>query len=315
MGEGKPPFDVPDVAIPDLDLRPSKPPAGTSKAPPASSLAPKAVSRAPAPTSGPAPPVIDASPFEIERGSDNSMPSGTPSFGGGLAPSSGLDLELPGSSGPRSMQPQGARPTTSARPSGAARTAAGPSLELAYRRGEAEEEAYDDGPSLGAQILSRVVSLAGFAGAAAACFVYLHRSGGRNPMGLLPHAWDGKSMMTAAIVSVVMFVFSMTFGIWGLFSRPRTWPFVAAGGVMLLESLGMVTVALTSSGADGAPPDGALLVPWLTPTFLALVGLGVASRAAVLWIRGGWARRLATLPLGALGGAIAFVGYEISRFA
>jgi hypothetical protein len=314
MAEGKRTFDVPDVSIPDLDLRsPSgRPQAGPGSSTPASAPPPQA-----------RPPIIDDAPFDIERGmSAERMAMGQhgPMAGAGAPmPSSGLDLDAVPSS-QRNIQaaaPASERmgPAAGAHAPPASQRATPARLELDRRRPQSAVEYVEEPAPLVQRILARMMALLGFAGAAAAGYMYIHRSGGRQPMGLLPHAWDGTSMKTAAAVSLAMFVLSMAFGIWGFITRPRTWGFVLAGGLMLLQSLGMVTVALASSGESGVPPDGALLVPWLTPAFLVLLGLGVSSRAATMWERGGWGRRLATLPVGAIGGAIAFVGYEISRFA
>ena len=304
---------MPDVSIPDLDLRS---PSGRPQAGPGAN--------APAPSAAqPPPPVIDDAPFDIERGmSAERMTMGQhgPMAGAGAPmPASGLDLDgVPSSQ--RNLQaapPASERvgPASGAHPPPASLRGAPAKLELDRRRPQSVVEYVEEPAPLVQRILARVISLLGFGGAAAAGYMYLHRSGGRQPMGLLPHAWDGTSMKTAAAVSLAMFVLAMAFGIWGFITRPRTWGFVLAGGLMLIESLGMVTVALASSGESGVPPDGALLVPWLTPAFLVLIGLGVSTRGAAMWVRGGWGRRLATLPVGAIGGAIAFVGYEISRWA
>jgi hypothetical protein len=63
------------------------------------------------------------------------------------------------------------------------------------------------------------------------------------------------------------------------------------------------------------PPDGVLLIPYLLPTAVLFLALGLLGRAARRFARGGAGRRVTSLPLAAIAGALAFAAFEISRLA
>ena len=84
---------------------------------------------------------------------------------------------------------------------------------------------------------------------------------------------------------------------------------------MLLLALAMVTVTLASTGENPTPPDGVLLVPYVTPVAIALLALGMGLRAGRILGRARGARRVAGVPLAAIAGVLAFVAFEVSRLA
>ena len=90
---------------------------------------------------------------------------------------------------------------------------------------------------------------------------------------------------------------------------------ILSGAALLLLSLAMVTVTLASTGDNPTPPDGALLVPFLAPAVLALLGLGLWGRAARIFTRAYGARKLGGLPLALIAGGLAFAAFEISKLA
>ncbi|AKU94438.1 hypothetical protein AKJ09_01102 [Labilithrix luteola] len=189
-------------------------------------------------------------------------------------------------------------------------------LEVTHRRLDAQRkhaiEVYE--PSLLVKVIGPLLALVVTGGAAFGLVRYAHKGGGFSPMAHLPHAFDGTSMTTSAVVSLVTLALAIALGFLGVRLRPRSWAFVASAAVLLLMALAMVTVALASTGENSAPPDGALLLPYLMPVFVALLGLGVTGRAANAFTREGIAPKLATIPLAALAGAILFAAYETSRF-
>ena len=76
----------------------------------------------------------------------------------------------------------------------------------------------------------------------------------------------------------------------------------------------MVTVTLVSTEEHPAPPDGALLIPYVVPFAILMLGLGVAGRGPSLFLRGG-ARRASSVLAAVAGGAIAFAAVELSALA
>lgn len=189
-------------------------------------------------------------------------------------------------------------------------------LEVTHRRLDAQRRnaVEIDEPSLLVKVLGPVLSIVVTGGAAVGLVRYAHKHGGFSPMAHLPHAFDGTSMTTSAVVSLVTLALAIALGFLGVRLRPRSWAFVASAAVLLFMALAMVTVALASTGENSAPPDGALLLPYMIPAFVALFGLGVTGRAASAFTREGVLPKLVTIPLAALAGAILFAAYEISRF-
>ena len=48
---------------------------------------------------------------------------------------------------------------------------------------------------------------------------------------------------------------------------------IGSGGTWLLASLAMITVTLVATDEHPTPPDGALLIPYVVPLGLLLLGL------------------------------------------
>lgn len=198
--------------------------------------------------------------------------------------------------------------------------AAGTGLELGApsrmaREGADSERGTGRGASTIARLAGLVLSLAVLGGAVYALYRYVHRRGGVDFRIVAPHAFDGSSAIESLAVALASIAFAVTLGFIGLRLKPHSWLMLASGGVVLLLGLAMVTVGLASSGENPTPPDGVLLVPYLLPAALVLLALGVAGRAARTFSGGTMAGRLATVPLAAIAGAIAFAAFELSRFA
>jgi hypothetical protein len=212
---------------------------------------------------------------------------------------------------------------TSAPPSGAhggGRTSGRAGLELAApsrmaREAVAQRHHGDQEPSTGEKIAGLALSVVIAGGAAFALFHYVHHARGIDVTRTLPHAFDGTSATESGALSLVSLVVAVVLAYAGLKLRPYAWAIVAAAGAMLLLTLAMVTVTLASTGENPTPPDGALLVPYLLPAALLMLGLGIVARAARLFALGGGARRGASVPVAAIAGAILFIAFEASRFA
>jgi peptidoglycan/LPS O-acetylase OafA/YrhL len=116
-------------------------------------------------------------------------------------------------------------------------------------------------------------------------------------------------------VAIGAFAFAIVLGYAALKARPRSYALLVASATTLLASLAMVTVTLVATDEHPSPPDGALLVPYVVPVALVALGLGVGGRGAVLFRRGGVGRRLLSPAVAAVGGAIAFAAFELSRLA
>jgi serine/threonine protein kinase len=170
-------------------------------------------------------------------------------------------------------------------------------------------------PALGSKAAGLALSIIVGGGTAFALWKYMHHAGGFDVTRALPHAFDGTSATESGAISLVSLVVAVIVGFVGLRFKPHAWAVVAAGGTILLIALAMVTVTLASTGENPTPPDGALLVPYLFPAAVLMLALGVKGRAARLFAAGHGARRLASVPLAAIAGAIAFLAFEASRFA
>ena len=65
---------------------------------------------------------------------------------------------------------------------------------------------------------------------------------------------------------------------------------------------------------DHTPPDGALLIPYVIPLAIVLLGFGLAARGPRLFLQGGSRRAIAAIA-GLAGGALVFVALETSTLA
>ena len=208
---------------------------------------------------------------------------------------------------------------TSARTSGApGRTSGG--LELAapsrmVREGARAPRDEDEEPSTGGKMLARLVALVLSGATAFALWRYVHRTGGLDVTRALPHAFDGTSATESGALSLLALAVAVAVGFIGLRFKPHAWGIIASGGVLLFLSLAMVTVTLASTGESPTPPDGVLLVPYLFPAAVLLLALGLMGRAARLFALGGVKRRLATVPVAAIAGLLAFLAFEASGLA
>jgi hypothetical protein len=231
-----------------------------------------------------------------------------------MPPSQWSPSSRPGSmsGAPPSLRPSGAPVARSGAPG-----ALGSGLEVSYRRTDARA-LVDDGatdPTTGQRIAGWFASLTVAGAAAAGLFRLAHRPAGISLTGTMPHAFDGTSMIASGALSLVALAAAITVGWLGLRVRPRSWAWVSAGGGLLLIALAMVTVTLASSGENSAPPDGALLVPYLAPLTIGLFALGTLGRAASLFARDGVLRKVSTIPVAAVAGAIAFFAIETAKAA
>jgi len=189
-------------------------------------------------------------------------------------------------------------------------------LEVAHVRPSARRHVDDDDapPSVGARIAGFVIATSVLGGAAFALFRFV-KPHGLSPTKLLPHAFDGTSAPESGVVALTGLVLAIALGFAGIKAAPRSWAWVGSGAAMLLLSLAMVTVTLASTGENPEPPDGALLVPYLAPAALLMLGLGVGGRAAALFARRGIGRKLGAIPVAAIAGAICFVAFAASKLA
>jgi hypothetical protein len=146
---------------------------------------------------------------------------------------------------------------------------------------------------------------------AAALFKLTHPAGLRTTS-LLPHAFDATSPTESGALSLVLLVLAVALGFAGLKVRPRSWALVGSAGAMSITSLALVTVTLVATEENPSPPDGARLVPYALPLAVALLGLGIAGRGARLYLAEGATRKIAAFPVAMIGGALAFLAFEMS---
>jgi hypothetical protein len=307
-----------DPEVPDLDL-------------PVSRSAPKASSPTRAPSSGAAakpPPAPsdsmgDFGGLAVERG--GGMPMASPTH---HAPSKQIVIDTGGAGGDlgfggMEIERGGGNsfipPRTSSGPPSGGRAgsvvpanAAGSGLELSYRRADAERRPRYAGPSTPVKILAYVVPGVIAAGAIAALVKFAHRPG-RSVVGLLPHAFDASSTAQSGGVALGALVLAIAVGWIGVKSHPRSYAMIASAAMMLVTSLAMVTVTLVST-EENATADGALLIPYVVPAALLLLGLGLGGRGPTLFSAGG-TRRAATILVAAAGGALVFAAVELTAIA
>ena len=229
-----------------------------------------------------------------------------------------IERNVASTSMPTAQSSRSSGGSASGRSSGGHR-ASGGGLELAApsrmaREASSRAEEHRE-PALGSKAAGVALAVVVGGGTAFALWKYMHHAGGYDVTRTLPHAFDGTSATESGAISLVSLVVAVIVGFVGLRFKPHAWAVVAAGGTILLLALAMVTVTLASTGENPTPPDGALLVPYLFPAALLMVAIGVEGRAARLFAASHGARRLASVPLAAVAGAIAFLAFEASRFA
>lgn len=219
----------------------------------------------------------------------------------------GALVGLPTSSSDRKANSGG---PASARGSGLA----GSGLEITHQRLAPRREAAYAEPSLLEKIAGPVLSGVVFLGTAALLVKFVHRHGGVRITNLLPHAFDASSALQSGGVALGALATAIGIGVAGLTRRPRSYAMIVSGGSLLLAALAMVTVTLVSSEEHPAPPDGALLIPYLVPFAILLLGIGVGGRGPVLFRKGG-PQRAASVLAAAIGGGLVFAAIELSSLA
>jgi hypothetical protein len=302
-----PPASKPPI-VPDLDLAPSSARVPKVSAPPPSSRMPAATNP---------PPVRSAAP---PRSSDPNIGAGK-SITFDAGDDDDFDMEIE-----RNVATTSLANATSSRAPGAhtsGRPSSGglrPGLELAApsrmaRAAAAERSHYADEPGAAMKLAGLAVSAVIAGGTAFSLWKYVYHARGIDVTSALPHAFDGTSAPESGAVSLVALVLAIAIGFMGLKLKPHAWTIVGAGGLMLLLALAMVTVTLGSTGENSVPPDGVLLVPYLVPSIVLLIALGIVGRAGRRFAFGYGARRAIVLPFAAVAGVVGLLAFQLSRFA
>lgn len=281
----------PDAVVPDLDVPVKR------SAPAAPVIADDALAAKPT-VMPPEAPELRAPPSRVPEHLPGSVSVGNDA--------DDFDMEIERAGALASMESMSTYKATPATPRGPIASSSG--LEVSHRRPMSSQRSIgdDDEPSTKTKVLTNAGAFVLFAGAIAALVKVAHRTGGRSITSLLPHAFDGTSVVHAGGVAGASFVLAIVLGFVGFRLRPRSWAFVVSAGAMLVASLAMVTVTLVSTENNETPPDGSLLIPWIVPVALIALALGLAWRARM---------RIAALPLALIGGAIAFAAFEVSKLA
>jgi len=322
------PSGIPKIEIPDLDL--PVPPAQRSAPPAPRVMSAPPVSR-PASLSPSAAADLggDFGGMEIERGmsappASHARPGGYPNVAIEMGPSTtgdafdmGMEIERGGGMSPGSLPPSittSRHPgATSGRPSS---PSSGSGLDIAYGRSDLDRARRNAGPAepgIGEKILGVAISLIVCLGAVGALAKFAHKSG-RSVIGLLPRAFDATSTVQSGAIAGSLLILAIGVGFVGVKGRHRSYAMILSAAALLIGSLAMVTVTLISTEEHPTPPDGALLMPWVIPAALVLLGLGMAGKGLPLFLQGG-ARRVLTLVVALIGGALIFGGIELSAFA
>lgn len=204
-------------------------------------------------------------------------------------------------------------PASSGRLGSAGRAAGSSGLEVAYHRLEAKRIA-EAKPAFGQKLASWFIPLFVLLGTTGGLMKIAHRRGGQDLRLLVPHAFDASSTPQSGAFAIVTLMTAIAVGFAGFKKVPRSHAMLGSSAAFLVASLAMVTVTLVSTDEHPAPPDGALLIPYVVPLGLALLGLGVVGRGPPLFLAGG-SRRIGALVAALFGGAIVFVAIEISALA
>jgi hypothetical protein len=295
--------------IPDLELPPQRT-RSSAQLQAVTAPAPEPVRRSSAqlqavtPPSSPAPSVRNQVAIDVGNNDDDfDMEI---ERGGNIVPQSGprsaqMALDAP----PRSTG-SGLRPSAQMR-------SAGSGLEVSYKRLE-PRAVVATGPSSGQRLAAWAIPIVLAGGGFAGSLKVLHRHGGRSVLAMLPHAFDATSTFQSGAFSLSALGVAIGLGFTGLKSQPRSYAFVGSAALLVLASLAMVTVTLVSLEEQPSPPDGALLIPYVVPFAVLLLGVGVIGRGPSLYLRGG-ARRGGAALAGLVGGTLVFLAIELSSFA
>ena len=289
--------------VPDLEISPSTRAPVVSAPPPSGRGASTASKQPPASVRSAAPPKVDPT---ADMGAGRSLTFDDDDDGGMF------DMEIERNVASTSFaQSAGAR-GPGAQPGGR------PGLELAAPSRMAREGAarprYADEPGFGMKLAGLTLSAAIAGGTAFSLWKYVYHARGFDVMQMVPHAFDGTSAPQSGAVSLVALIIAVVLGFIGLKLKPYAWAVVSAGGLTLLLALAMVTVTLGSTG-ENVPPDGGLLVPYLLPSALLLVSLGIVGRAGRRFAGGFGAPKALVLPYAAFAGAVGYLAFEVSRLA
>lgn len=255
------------------------------------------------------PPVSTARPASVRKVEVEAPPPSADEFDMELERGGAVVSQQPAAS---SRSSQVSIATERARPS-QPRLPAASGLELTYRRPDAQP-VVDQGPTTLAKMMAWGVPFL-FAGGTVALLVkVLHRHGGRSVMALMPHAFDASSTAQSGAFALTVLGLSIALGFTGFRIEPRSYGMVGSATVLVLASLAMVTVTLVSLEEHPSPADGALLIPYLVPLAILLLGLGILGRGPSRFLGGGSGRATAAL-YGIAGGALGFVAIELSKLA
>ncbi len=152
-------------------------------------------------------------------------------------------------------------------------------------------------------------------GVLAAGMRFIYNPAGYNPMQLLPSAFDGTSMIISAAVSLVSVALCVAFGIGAFRGDKRTYGFLITALGFMLIGIAMITVTLASSGDMSAPPDGALLIPYVIPLVSVGWSIGAMEWGFWQWRTGIAANRGISVACAVGSGALAFLTIELSPLA
>jgi len=185
-------------------------------------------------------------------------------------------------------------------------------LDVAYRRSDLEARApVNIGPSFKEKLVAHSVAGVSCAATFALLVKLLHRPGGLPILGVLPRAFDASSTLQSGAFALVSLVVAIALGYVGVKAEPRSYATIASGGMALLASLAMITVTLVSTDEHPAPPDGALLIPYVVPLGILLLALGAVGWAVRLFLKGGGKRAMGAA-VGIGSGALIFLATELS---
>jgi hypothetical protein len=140
-----------------------------------------------------------------------------------------------------------------------------------------------------------------------------YRPSGIDVTRLLPSAFDGSSVVASGSLSLGALGVCVALGISAFRGAHRTYGFlVSALGCMLL-GMAMITITFSTSGENAAPPDAAMLVPFLVPLLTVGASIAMLEWAFWQWRTGEAGRRALSLFYAAIGGTLAFATVELAQ--